>query len=301
MSNAGRGRTSKTRGVNDRLLRYEDRLAHKDAEPQALLTEETVRKFIATCMCPYCPAGPFKALAMHTNSAHGIDRHELRARAGMLESESIASPEYRAACQAVAIKQDSGRIVAEYSASIKGKKVGPRDLSDLARAKIGKNMAEYNASLSPEERSANARERSLSVSPESRKRQGAALRDWHKQNPKSELEIAASVAALHTPEARAKAASASAKRKLGHGTVARYSHGGCRCDECRAAKHASRKGLRGGVLSGERHGAAKVSDVQLAELRRLAASGVQQRILAARFGISEGTCSRLVRNLSRPA
>jgi len=299
-NNASRGRTSKTRGVNDRLLRANGRTP-ADSDPQALLTEEAVREFIRACMCPYCPAGPFKALASHTNSAHGIDRHELRSRAGMFEHESIASPEYRAACQAVAIEGDASQHIAAYSASIKGKKLGSRDLSDLARAKIALNLAAYNASLSTEERIENARKSSLSVPPESRKRQGAALREWHKQNPKSPEVAAARIAALHTAESRAKAAAASASRKQGHGTAASYKHRGCRCDPCKAAKHATRKDLKGGVRRGEQHGAATVSDVQLAELRRLAADGVPQRTLAVQFGISEATCSRFVRNLSRPA
>jgi hypothetical protein len=113
------GRTYKTQGVNDRSIRLAERQKHRDLDPQGLLTPEVVREFIASAMCPYCPAGPFKMLSGHTNRAHGIDRHELRVAAHLSEAEPISSPEVRRAAQERASRYGFGTDSGDASAAAK--------------------------------------------------------------------------------------------------------------------------------------------------------------------------------------
>jgi len=226
-----RGRTAKTLGVNAYLLGSRERMEHVDIDPQGLLTQDVVRLHIKACICPFCGSGPFKSVSGHTNRAHGIDRHELRTWAGMLGNQSIASPETACAARERALLNNSGRIVAEYSHAKAGKPRGSSEtLSHLARAAMGANMAKYNASLTSEQRSERARALSVGQSLASRAKQGASLKAWHLLNPKSPERLALDVERLHSPAAREKAAAASSARKHGHGTVAKYNHGGCRCD-----------------------------------------------------------------------
>lgn len=55
-------------------------------------------------------------------------------------------------------------------------------------------------------------------------------------------------------------------------------------------------------LEGEAHGMHKLTDVEVAEIRRLAAEGTMRKFrIAERFGISEGYLYRLIKNECRPA
>jgi hypothetical protein len=94
-NHATKGRSIRTRGVNDQKLKSDERLGHKNTDPQGLLTVEVVRRHIETCTCPLCGAGPFKVLPMHTNQAHGIDKKQLRQMAGLTSTQPISSAEFR--------------------------------------------------------------------------------------------------------------------------------------------------------------------------------------------------------------
>lgn len=295
MNSESAGRTARTRGANDRLLRASERLDHRPVDPQALLTQEALRRYIEACICPFCGAGPFKLLPMHTNQAHGIDKRELRARAGLTSNEPISSAEFRSAQRANAIEADLGH--SHFAEMGRRRAKRGSDLTEAGRAKISANARAINDRLTPEERSERMRQIAIAVSPEARKRQGESLKRYHAENPAPAERLEKMQAGLRTPEARAKQAAAAASRRLGHGTVAEYSHHGCRCDPCKAAKKASRPGP--GIRRGEAHGKSKITDAQVAELRKLAADGVKQRTLAEMFGIGEGTVSLIVRNKSR--
>ena len=52
---------------------------------------------------------------------------------------------------------------------------------------------------------------------------------------------------------------------------------------------------RGGSLKGEQHGSARLTTKQVKQIRRLSAIGVLQRKIGARFGISKGYVSDIVR------
>lgn len=61
-------------------------------------TPEELRQAIQDARCWWCDREGFKSLASHTSAVHGIDRHQLRDMAGLFESTSVCSPEYRAEC-----------------------------------------------------------------------------------------------------------------------------------------------------------------------------------------------------------
>jgi transposase len=56
-----------------------------------------VKRAIEAQMCPWCGAGPYRALACHTNRAHGVDKVELRTLAGLPWNASICDPDYSSA------------------------------------------------------------------------------------------------------------------------------------------------------------------------------------------------------------
>lgn len=145
------GRTYKTRGVNEAALRIASRMTHRDMDPQGYLTPEVVRGFIASAMCPYCTAGPFKTLAGHTNRAHGIDRHELRVAAHLSEAQPISSPEVRRAAQARAKRYGFG--TGHVDASAAGKKArskGQGTPTAAGRDRRLQNIARVTASMTPD-------------------------------------------------------------------------------------------------------------------------------------------------------
>jgi len=59
-------------------------------------SQDEYRRCVESGICPECGGGPFIVLAMHTRSAHGIDRFELRERAGLKFSETITPPDFHA-------------------------------------------------------------------------------------------------------------------------------------------------------------------------------------------------------------
>lgn len=56
---------------------------------------EAVRAAVEALLCPFCGRGPFKALAVHTVQAHGVDKMQLRDMAGLRLSDSLCAPETR--------------------------------------------------------------------------------------------------------------------------------------------------------------------------------------------------------------
>lgn len=49
-------------------------------------------------VCPFCGAGPFTVVAIHTTQAHGVDRFALRDEFGLIRGVSICDPAYARAC-----------------------------------------------------------------------------------------------------------------------------------------------------------------------------------------------------------
>lgn len=55
--------------------------------------EERIRAHVAAGTCPFCPAGPFAMLPVHTSKVHGVDRYALRDLAGLTGQDPLCSPE----------------------------------------------------------------------------------------------------------------------------------------------------------------------------------------------------------------
>lgn len=55
-----------------------------------------IRSSLTAGTCPWCDKGPFRSIAKHTNSAHGIDRRQLRELAGLPWTASICAPDLAA-------------------------------------------------------------------------------------------------------------------------------------------------------------------------------------------------------------
>lgn len=80
-------------------------------------------------ICPFCGAGPYKVIAMHTSRAHAVDGQELRERAGLFYSDSITDPQYHEERSALSKRQfKTGQT------GLTGGHSGPHKLSPAAIA-----------------------------------------------------------------------------------------------------------------------------------------------------------------------
>lgn len=200
--------------------------------------QEVIRADVERCVCPFCGAGPFKSVAMHTNQAHGINRHKLRELGGFTTQESIAAPEYSRRRAKQAREAGSVKSMAGYVESLKGKPK-PIKLTDAGKAKISRTVKATNGRLTAAERSTRAREMSNGQSPEARAAQGRSLSEWHAANPMSQEARKKAVSLLQSKEAQAKRRAAMDAKLQPCGTVAAYKRG-CRCGPCREAKRKTR-------------------------------------------------------------
>lgn len=243
MPNPGKGRGVRTRGVNEHKLKSNERAEHTEASVagvrQSAPTEEGVRRYIEAQMCPFCGSGPWKLLPSHTNRAHGIDRRELRAMAGLSMNQPVSSPETIERMRRLAIERDIGHSPQAQQA-LKRANGRARPLTEAGKKRMSEARSAAAARLTPEERAESARRASLAVPKESRRRQGEWLRAQKLANPATPVEVAAFKERMKSPEVEAKRAAAREPKLRPHGTRASYRRG-CRCEECRSAYLAYRK------------------------------------------------------------
>ena len=92
-------------------------------------------------MCPFCNAGPFVVVALHTNKAHGIDRRMLRDYIGVTYATSICDPTHSA------VAAERGREMHERGVSKlrQGNAGRPRRLSPAAQELNLKKLAAAHA------------------------------------------------------------------------------------------------------------------------------------------------------------
>lgn len=145
-----RGRTAKTRDVNDRTIRESHRSKHRDLDPQGLLSPGVIRQFIAAATCPYCGAGPFTSLSGHTNRAHGIDRHDLRVAAHIPESQPISSADFRERCRERGKRMGFGHGVDASAAGTTARAKGQGKQTEAGRERQRKNIEQVRESMTPE-------------------------------------------------------------------------------------------------------------------------------------------------------
>lgn len=96
------------------------------------MNEESIREKVLEGMCPFCPAGPFKLLARHTNVAHGVDRRELRLLAGLPFTRSILDQEFRTRISEERRARSGGKCPFTPEQVAKGRQV-EHDISPAAR------------------------------------------------------------------------------------------------------------------------------------------------------------------------
>lgn len=104
---------------------------------------EEMRRAIGNGECPFCGKS-FKNIAKHTNSAHGVDRHQLREMAGLIKSAPVCSPEL-SATQAARMRQEMvdnpDRLVKLLSAPKPARKVFSEAGKQVNRDKLVKARA----------------------------------------------------------------------------------------------------------------------------------------------------------------
>lgn len=87
-------------GAATDALRALDKLA-KTPEGQYGRTSAPWQEQLLSCIqsgvCPWCGRGPWKVLATHTRSAHGVTGQQLREQAGLTKYASICDPQHSAA------------------------------------------------------------------------------------------------------------------------------------------------------------------------------------------------------------
>lgn len=204
-------------------------------EPVVAPSQAAIREAIEAQTCPFCGRGPFKMLPVHTNKTHGVDKWELRDLAGLTTRDALCSPEALAK-MAAAYDPDQGALARAAAAA------RTRRPQRWTRAGRERNTATITRWMqeNPDAAAEAARVGSASVTAEGRARQGASLRAWYEAHPMDDEARRIAAARLQSPEAAAARARTLAARLQGCGTVASYKRG-CRCDDCRAAKAASRR------------------------------------------------------------
>jgi len=110
------------------------------------LTETQITDAIEGGMCPWCPAGPFKILAVHVNKIHDIDRMKFRELLGVRPKTSICDPEVsekmsvHAKVQAPLKWKDDGALRTELDSRLDV--IGQRTEAMFKRYKEGLTMKE---------------------------------------------------------------------------------------------------------------------------------------------------------------
>lgn len=194
-----------------------------------------IRRHIDAQICPWCGAGPFRMLPVHTAKMHGVDKWELRDLAGLTTRDPLCSEESRDAMREAYDRTGGARARTAAARNVAARNGRRRSRMTKAGLRILRtNLKDWEERLTPDALEANRR-RALAVaqSDEARAKRVATLRAKHVKHP----ELTASlVASSHTSEAEAKrSATRRAKSPPAHGLVARYKRG-CRCDQCREAK-----------------------------------------------------------------
>lgn len=102
-------------------------------------SKEALQAAIKSQICPWCGRGPFRALAIHTNAAHGVGRLELRDLAGVPRSSSVCSQERSEASRSSLLSRTD-----RTEMSAKGAKIGQGIGSKMAREVNAKRYIENN-------------------------------------------------------------------------------------------------------------------------------------------------------------
>lgn len=157
-------RTVRTASVSDSGLHAKQLLVRGSSGANVIhaqaLTPTAMLAIVRAGRCPWCPAGPYRAVTSHISKKHGVGGRELRDMLGVPYCTSLIDPDLAASC------------------------------ADRARDRPP-----------PVTPAAQRRRRQLSLA--ARRTNRAKL-----EAARSPAQVAAALAAMHTPEARARAAAA---------------------------------------------------------------------------------------------
>jgi hypothetical protein len=143
-----------------------------DAVPPS---QAAVRASVAEGKCPFCGAGPWKMLPVHTNKIHGVDKWQLRDMAGLSTNDPLCDPETLAKCREHGLRNPESHARATEAAR------GKRRRNHRTAAGRARNVANLKAweAANPERARSAKFTASRSRSAESYAAQGAALRaNW---------------------------------------------------------------------------------------------------------------------------
>lgn len=201
-------------------------------------SQEAIRAAIGAQTCPFCGAGPFKMLPVHTNKKHGVDKWELRELAGYSTRDPLCSDEALAAMRD-AYDPARGNQARAAAAAKTGRRTQRWTSAGLAKNRA--SLIEWEAA-NPEAALVVRRRAARGQTPDARRRQADSLRKFYEENPDRATERSAR---MRDPAQRARMTAGltawRAKQPLPeHGSVRRYRRG-CRCEPCREAKRQYRK------------------------------------------------------------
>lgn len=242
MSKRGSGHADKRRGFRgvpaERMREIGvSRVAAGVAAPTSPPSIDAIRAHIDAQTCPFCGAGPFKMLPVHTNKAHGVDKWELRDLAGLSVTDPLCSAEAREAMSAAYDVERGAEVRAKATAASKTRRRPRRTVAGRQRNIDSlKQWEAENPDVVPERRT---RALAAAHSVDATAKRVETLKAAFAADPRRLETLQRN---SRTPEAQAKrAATLAQKPPPDHGTVARYKRG-CRCVPCRDAKRVYRAG-----------------------------------------------------------
>lgn len=169
---------------------------------------EAVRAAIAEGKCPFCGAGPWKMLPVHTNKAHGIDKWELRDLANLSSTDPLCSDETLAKLREAALRNPDQ--VARATEAARRPRPNRRTTS-AGRERNTETLATWVRDNPDAAREAQLRA-NRSVTPEGRQRSREAASAWGRANRRTEEYRRAFVERMASPEVAAKRAASRAAK-----------------------------------------------------------------------------------------
>lgn len=191
------------------------------------VTQAEARALLRRQVCPVCGEGPWKSPLNHAAKRHGILKTDIREACGLNSVESVVDPGLRE------VFSERGRAAGR---DMRGLATRPRKkyrVTSAGKAALTQNLKDVTPDQSRKALKA-------AHTPESEAKRSATLRaKWAAMSPE-ERRAATNLPAATSAEQSRRARVGWERRGLQPcGTVAAYKRG-CRCDDCRAAKKASR-------------------------------------------------------------
>lgn len=186
--------------------------------------------------CPICGDGPWDSVLNHASRQHAWRGRDMREACGVTTTERFTSDSAHEAYAANGVRNArDGRM-----ATLHARRGSGRRFTTAGRRAVSDNLGAW-AERDPEgaaEQRGRLAERARDPERLARLHDGA--RAWHRDNPLDGDAKARFAELMARPDVVARREAAVRARLAPCGTVAAYKRG-CRCEDCRNAKRASRK------------------------------------------------------------